>query len=175
MKGLLAHHGTLLKTIAPGNSNAMPIERDFRSCRNFLSRFPGSYNSWSTLYSLSLWLNLFCNVQLIGGRRVSPYELHHGFKPYLDRHLKLELPNEDYCPIASDVNRQNWARSSQKTPKNNPKKSQLKIGDQVQYKKYSLKDPSLKRGKIIKLSDDTCNIKSESGLVVTRLYRDVIT
>ena len=176
MKALLAQKGTFLTTIAPTNSNANPIERDFASIRGFLKRYPGTYDSWNTLYTLCTWLNLFCNTQLIDGQKITPWELHYGVKPYFARILKSSIPDRDYKPKQSSVNISKWlklhndrSQAAKKSPAHN-----FKIGEMVLYKKGGTKDPTLLPAKVVSLGPDTCNIKNKAGLILTRLYRDVI-
>ena len=144
------------------------------SIRSFLKRYPDSYNSWETLYKLTLWINLFTNRLTIDGRQVTPYEIHLKFEPYMDRFLKTALPLKNYAPKQSTVNMIKWIDDHTKSPKKTVKKPHVKIGQQVMYKKYGAKDPTLLPATVVSTSDDTCNIKIKSGVILTRLYKDII-
>ena len=174
IKALLVDKGVLLKSIAPAHSDANLVERDFRSCRNFLSRFGASVDSWNTIYMLNLWLNIFCNNQVINGQKVTPYELHFGFKPDLDRLLKLSIPSENYIPIRSEVKNAAWVERHNSKVVKTDSKLKIPAGTSVLYKKYGSKDPTLLKATVVSSTDDTYNLKLSSGLIITRLGKDVI-
>ena len=173
-KALLADHGCFLSIVSPANSNGSRVERDIKSIRSFLHRYPDSYNSWDTIYMLSLWLNIFTNRVTLDGVTISPYELHYRVKPYSKRYLKAEIPHQNYRPEFSNIDTSTWIKTHNDSISKSKKKPPVSIGQHVTYKKYGSKDPTLLPATVISVSDDTCNIKIKSGLILTRLYKDIV-
>jgi hypothetical protein len=93
----------------------------------------------------------------------------------MERFLKLEKPKVDYVPQRSQIDSKRWVELHNSTiapVKKAPK--HIQVGQKVFYKKCGVKDPTLIPAQVVSLSTDTCNIKTDAGLILTRLYRDII-
>ena len=177
MKGYMAAHNTLIKSISVGRSNANRVERLILTARNFLERNGLRWSSDKTLYDLNLYLNCCMNIRsskLYGD--VTPYELQNGFIPDLDRFLTCEKPTTDRKPNQSEVRFDKFAaEQNADVHKSQPDKSRFSIGQKVFYRKFGKKSKAMARATIEKIGNETCTLKTERGQLITRHFTDIIT
>jgi len=175
MKGYLAEHHTLMKTISVGRSNSNRVERLNRSIRSFLDRQGLKWSTPKVIYELNLYLNCTLNVKNTKKHgTVTPYELQNGFLPDTPRFLGVEKPHIGRQPIQSVVKFIEHTAEMNSGIKVKPlNKTRYYVGKRVHYRKFGRKSSELKPATIINVGDETCTL--DNGYChITRNFSDII-
>ena len=176
MKGYMASHHTLIKTISVGRSNSNKVERLNRSIRAFLNRQGLKWSSPRVLYELNLYLNCSINIkksETYG--RLTPYELQNGFVPHHDRFLGIEKPEIYRHPVQSKVKFENFSSEMNKNVHHKKiNKNRYSVGKQVFYRKYGRKSSQLMPATIVTVGQETCTLDN-GHCKITRHFTDIIS
>ena len=175
-KGYLASQNVLIKTISVGRSNSNRVERQNRNIRSFLNRNGTDWSQSRVLSDLVLYLN--CCTNIIKSNNygsITPYELQHGYKPDIERFLNCTKPTTNRRPTQSKVNFKTFSTElNAKINKLTIDKSRYTVGKSCHYRVFGRKSSKLKPATIISVSDETCNLKTKQGQIITRHLTDVV-
>ena len=177
MKGYLSSRNCLIKTISVGRSNANKVERINRVIRDFLNRRGLDWCTPTSIYDLSLYLNIFTNInhsKMYGD--LTPFELRNMYLPDFKRFTNSRRPNLEYPPRQSKVRFYKLAdelrQPAPRPVKLNPK--DYYVGREVFYRRGGRKDGQLLRAHLYTLGRETATLETTNGQLVTRNYADIV-